>query len=168
MLPLSSWAEDLLNKIVGPRGFAGEKASSFRFMPLYPYGFSCKDIPSSSLFPVAAAAAKSLQWCPTLWDPIDSSPPGSSVPGILQAGTLEWVAITVQMPGFFRPPSTLGKNGFRGSVDSGEESSIQKQLAFQFALLKHPLSESSGCLKGLDIMTHLSGCLRIYQKSSTE
>ena len=42
----------------------------------------------------AAAAAKSLQSCPTLWDPIDSSPPGSSVPGTLQARTLEWVAIS--------------------------------------------------------------------------
>ena len=42
----------------------------------------------------SAAAAKSLQLCPTLWDPIDGSPPGSSVPGILQARTLEWVAIS--------------------------------------------------------------------------
>ena len=42
----------------------------------------------------AAAAAKSLQSCPTLWDPIDSSPRGSPVPGILQARTLEWVAIS--------------------------------------------------------------------------
>ena len=42
----------------------------------------------------AAAAAKLLQSCPTLWDPIDSSPPGSPVPGILQARTLEWVAIS--------------------------------------------------------------------------
>ena len=41
----------------------------------------------------AAAAAKSLQSCPTLGDPIDGSPPGSPVPGILQARTLEWVAI---------------------------------------------------------------------------
>ena len=41
-----------------------------------------------------AAAAKSLQSCPTLWDPIDGSPPGSPVPGILQARTLEWVAIS--------------------------------------------------------------------------
>ena len=41
----------------------------------------------------AAAAAKSLQLCPTLWDPIDSSPPGPAVPGILQARTLEWGAI---------------------------------------------------------------------------
>ena len=43
----------------------------------------------------AAAAAKSLQSCPTLCDPIDGSPPGSLVPGILQARTLEWVAISL-------------------------------------------------------------------------
>ena len=42
----------------------------------------------------AAAAAKSLQSCPTLCDPIDGSPPGSTIPGILQARTLEWVAIS--------------------------------------------------------------------------
>ena len=41
-----------------------------------------------------AAAAKSLQSCPTLCDLIDGSPPGSPVPGILQARTLEWVAIS--------------------------------------------------------------------------
>ena len=45
------------------------------------------------LINVAAAPAKSLQSCPTLCDPIDGSPPGSPVPGILQARTLEWVAI---------------------------------------------------------------------------
>ena len=42
----------------------------------------------------AAAAAKSLQSCLTLCNPIDSSPPGSTIPGILQASTLEWVAIS--------------------------------------------------------------------------
>ena len=42
----------------------------------------------------AAATAKSLQSCPTLCDPIDGSPPGSPVPGILQARTLDWVAIS--------------------------------------------------------------------------
>ena len=41
-----------------------------------------------------AAAAKSLQLCPTPWDPIDGSPPGSPIPGILQAGSLEWIAIS--------------------------------------------------------------------------
>jgi len=42
----------------------------------------------------AAAAAKSLQSCPTLCNPIDGSPPASPIPGILQARTLEWVAIS--------------------------------------------------------------------------
>ena len=45
-------------------------------------------------FWLGAAAAKSLQSCPTLRDPIDGSPPGSPIPGILQARTLEWVAIS--------------------------------------------------------------------------
>ena len=43
---------------------------------------------------IAAAAAKLLQLCPTLCDPIDDSPPGSPIPGILQARVLEWVAIS--------------------------------------------------------------------------
>ena len=47
----------------------------------------------------AAAAAKSLQSCLTLCDPIDGSPPGSLVPGILQARTLEWVAISFSNAG---------------------------------------------------------------------
>ena len=47
----------------------------------------------------AAAAAKSLQSCPTLCDPIEGSPPGSAVPGILQARTLEWVAISFSNAG---------------------------------------------------------------------
>ena len=47
----------------------------------------------------AAAAAKSLQSCPTPCDPIDGSPPGSPVPGILQARTLEWVAISFSNAG---------------------------------------------------------------------
>ena len=49
---------------------------------------------NTSAATAAAAAAKSLQLCPTLCDSIDSSPPGSPVPGILQARTLEWVAIS--------------------------------------------------------------------------
>ena len=54
--------------------------------------------PRTSLGPTlhiaAAAAAKSLQSCPTLGDPIDGSPQGSAIPGLLQARTLEWVAIS--------------------------------------------------------------------------
>ena len=49
-----------------------------------------KSFPGSS----KVAAAKLLQLCPTLCDPTDGSPPGSPVPGILQARTLEWVAIS--------------------------------------------------------------------------
>ena len=53
------------------------------------------DLPSQvSAQECKAAAAKSLQSCPTLCDPIDGSLPGSPVPGILQARTLEWVAIS--------------------------------------------------------------------------
>ena len=54
---------------------------------------SCGNV-SVELSGAAAAAAKSLQSCPTLCDPIDGSPPGPAIPGILQARTLEWVAIS--------------------------------------------------------------------------
>ena len=53
---------------------------------------------SRSSNPLAAAAAKSLQSCPTLCNPIDGSPPGSPVPGILQARILEWVATAREFP----------------------------------------------------------------------
>ena len=52
----------------------------------------CLSHEGSPYIEVTAAAAKSLQSCLTLCDPIDGSPPGSSVPGILQARILEWVA----------------------------------------------------------------------------
>ena len=55
--------------------------------------------PASPVFPAsaAAAAAKLLQSCPTLCNPIDGSPPGSPVPGILQARTLEWLPFSSPM-----------------------------------------------------------------------
>ena len=62
----------------------------------------------------AAAAAKSLQLCLTLCNPIDGSPPGSPIPGILQARTLEWVVISFSInPRFLKrwlgsfPPSPM-------------------------------------------------------------
>ena len=55
--------------------------------------------PPSIATAAAAAAAKSLQSCPTLCDPIDGSPTGSPIPGILQAITLEWVAISFSNAG---------------------------------------------------------------------
>ena len=57
-------------------------------------GGSCSLYLNAPIFYAAAAAAKSLQSCPTLSDPTDGSPPGSPVPGILQARTLEWVGIS--------------------------------------------------------------------------
>ena len=53
-----------------------------------------KQIERYSTSLIIRVAAKSLQSCPTLCDPIDGSPPGSPIPGILQARTLEWVAIS--------------------------------------------------------------------------
>ena len=55
--------------------------------------FHLVHLPGPTLL-VTAAAAKSLQSCPTLCDPIEGSPPGSPGPGILQARALEWVAIS--------------------------------------------------------------------------
>ena len=54
----------------------------------------CMRVTVIAIAAAAATATKSLQSCPTLCDPIDSSPPGFPVPGILQARTLEWVAIS--------------------------------------------------------------------------
>ena len=66
------------------------KVYSFFFFPVQEKYFGKNILDDGD----AAAASKSLQSCPTLCDPIDGSPPGSTVPGILQARTLEWVAIS--------------------------------------------------------------------------
>ena len=63
-------------------------------MYLSKYLQEVKEVVSKFSNPAAAAAAKSLQSCPNLCDPIDCSPPGSPVLGILQARTLEWVAVS--------------------------------------------------------------------------
>ena len=63
------------------------------YLTRYPWSFWLSDLFTLSINS-SAAAAKSLQSCPTLCDPIDGSPPGSPVPGILQARILEWVAIS--------------------------------------------------------------------------
>ena len=56
--------------------------------------FCCSSETTTTWFVYQLSVAKSLQSCPTLCDPIDGSPPGSPVPGILQARTLEWGAIS--------------------------------------------------------------------------
>ena len=61
------------------------------------YKFLLNFLNTKKLLSHNLAAAKSFQWCPTLCDPIDGSPPGSSVPGILQARTVEWVAFPSPM-----------------------------------------------------------------------
>ena len=73
----------------------------------------------------AAAAAKSLQSCPTLCDPIDGSPPGSPIPGILQARTPEWVAIS------------FSNNG--GYVSSSQNSAGHKACRSPLACSMVPL-----------------------------
>ena len=62
------------------------------------------------LFSAAATAAKSLQSCLTLCDPIDCSPPGSSVPGILQARILEWVAISFSKRNYKKKGSEVAQS----------------------------------------------------------
>ena len=69
-----------------------------------------------TLLSKSAAAAKSLQSCPTLWDPTDGSPPGSPIPGILQARTLEWVAISFSWPELWMPLSAEKLFSFSCSV----------------------------------------------------
>ena len=71
---------------LGKRAWASTKPTVFFPVGLFERSFK--------MLMGLAAAAKSLQSCPTLCDPIDGSPPGSPVPGILQARTLEWVAVS--------------------------------------------------------------------------
>ena len=80
---------------------SGERACKYAWSRVLIQGLSYFKLTSQHLafknffgILAAAAAAKSLQSCPTLCDPIDGSPPGSPIPGILQARTLEWVAIS--------------------------------------------------------------------------
>ena len=79
--------------LVCPHGEPCWKGQLFIDLAQGPANLSWK-VPISAILSVKTAAAKSLQLCPTLCDPIDGSPPGSPVPGILQARTLEWVAIS--------------------------------------------------------------------------
>ena len=71
-----------------------ERDESFTTLDIPRNGCKAATAVCNTYLIVFATAAKSLQSCPTLCDPIDGSPPGSPVPGILQARTLEWVAIS--------------------------------------------------------------------------
>ena len=80
----------LVSFLLAPSGITALGSCHVKQLLLIVFASGCTEW---SLTHSAAAAAKSLQSCPTLCDAIDSSPPGSPVPGILQARTLEWVAL---------------------------------------------------------------------------
>ena len=82
-----------------------------------------------------AAAAKSLRSCPTLCNPIDSSPPGSPVPGILQARTSEWSAISFSNAGKWK---VKGKSLSRASFLHISSPNFYEGWDFSFLLLKFP------------------------------
>ena len=82
---------DLATKTTTNKRPQKHKFLAFYFIRLQ---YLIKAISTKLYLNAAAAAAKSLQSCLTLCDPIDGSPPGSPIPGILQARTLEWVAIS--------------------------------------------------------------------------
>ena len=81
--------------------YSGDRLSSIPVVSILSQVFVFSTIfkTISGYGPAAAAAAKSGQSCLTLREPIDGSPPGSAVPGILQARTLEWVAISFSNAG---------------------------------------------------------------------
>ena len=79
---------------IGPSNYQFSSLSQSCLTLCDPMNCSMTDFPAA-----AGAAAKSLQSCPTLCNPIDGCPPGSPVPGILQARTLEWVAISFSNAG---------------------------------------------------------------------
>ena len=94
--PLSQWCHPTISSSITPLSSCPQSFPASGSFPTSRLFTSCGQnigaSTSASVLPMNAAA-KSLQSCPTLCDPIDGSPPGYPVPGILQAKTLEWVAI---------------------------------------------------------------------------
>ena len=108
-----------------------------------------------------AAAAKSLQSCPTLCNPTDSSPPGSSIPGILQARILEWVAISISMdagPGICQIPFSScwvkdrsGDSWLGGAEDQGakgweKDKGSSYHCCLPTSMKTFQLSQPIGCI----------------------
>ena len=87
---------DVLNLISSSSAFSKSSLKIWKFSVHILWSLSSR-ILSITLLACAAAAAKSPQSCPTLCDPIDSRPPGSPIPGILQARILEWAAISFSL-----------------------------------------------------------------------
>ena len=92
----------------------------------------------------AAAAAKSLQSCPTLCGPIDSSPPGSPIPGILQARTLEWVAVSFSTPFPRRHNSPKRKEGNERITDRKARGLQMEEIGCKCQTCFISLSSSRG------------------------
>ena len=95
--PSSQWCHQAISSSVVPFSSCPQSlpaSESFPMSQLFTWGGQSSGVSALASFLAAAAAAKSLQSCPTLCDPRDGSPPGSPIPGILQARTLEWVAIS--------------------------------------------------------------------------
>ena len=108
------------------------------------------------------AAAKSLQSCPTLCDPIDGSPPGSPVPGILQARTLEWVAISFSRAwkwkvkgkslSHVQPFATPGTKAYQAPLSMG----FSRQTYWSGVPLPSPIPQTRW-LKIIETFIHSSG-----------
>ena len=92
--------------------------------------------------------AKSLQSCPTLGDPIDGSPPGSPVPGILQARTLEWVAISWQIDG--ETMETVTDFIFLGSIITAD-GDCSHEIKRHLLLRRKAMTNLDSILKSRDI-----------------
>ena len=95
---LSLFADDMILSIENPKDSTRKLLELIKeYSKVAGYKINTQNYLAFLYTAAAAAAAKSLQSCPTLCDPIDSSPPGSPVPEILQARTLEWLAIAFSM-----------------------------------------------------------------------
>ena len=97
---------------------------------------------------LTAAAAKSLESCPTLCDPTDGSPQGSPVPGILQARTLEWFAIS-----FSKFLTSLAKYRLPWKTQMGSQSVLWQDLNFQWRRQLWPLEDNAVTNLYLDFET---------------
>ena len=123
---------------------------------------------------IAAAGAKSLQLCPTLCDPIDVSPPGSPAPGILQARTLEWAAISfsnawkwkvkVKSLSRVRLLVTLWTAAFQAPLFMG----FSRQAYWSGVPLPFPPSLHYSTVIVLYVITHISGLLSLTCSSPLE
>ena len=119
--------------------------------------------------PAAAAVAKPLHSCPTLCDPIDGSPPGSAVPGILQARTLEWVAISFSNAGKWKVKVTslsrvwLLETPWTAAHQAPPSMGFSRQEYWSGVPLPSPASSPKG--RTLVITLGLSGEFRILSLS---